>query len=323
MLTYNQKETVTRAIESVLSQKCSFHYEILIGDDASADGTQAVLREYAERYSNLKVFLQENNVGVTKNAYDVLMRAQGKYIASCEGDDFWCDVTKLQKQVVFLEEHPEYVGCAHDVNIVNEKGEIYSEKNPTWVSRKRDYSYRDFKGIYLPGQSCSIVRRNYYLEKGNDYSLLYTASKNIGDRTTILFSFPYGKYYRFKERMACYTFSFAKNTNSITAKQYITPKANLSAEWNYTEQLEKYAREHFDFKVNFTPYRHSLFFSSIIWSFKKNKSEGPSLSPKDILRLSDNKMGYVFALPVWFVIKLWRRIKVSQLKKRYLSLESR
>lgn len=323
MLTYNQKNMVARALDSVLSQQCSFSYEILIGDDASDDGTQEILTDYAQKNSNIILFFQKTNVGVTKNAYDVLMQAKGRYVASCEGDDFWCDEKKLQKQVDFLEGHPEYVGCAHDVNIVNEKGIIYSKKNPTWVSRKRDYSYKNFKGIYLPGQSCSIVRRNIYLDKEKDFSLLYRASRSIGDRTTILLSFPYGKYYRLKDRMACYSFSFAKNTKSITAKDYIEKKGSYATEWVFTNKLEEYAKEHFDFKVNFDPYRHSLFFSSIIFTLRGWKKDGINLTTKDIFCSADNKLGYLFALPVWFVIKLFRWIKIILLKKSYINCSQR
>ena len=82
VLTYNQKNTVARALDSVLCQQCDFSYEILIGDDASSDGTQAILSEYANKYDNITLFAREQNVGVTRNAYDTLMQAKGKYIAS-------------------------------------------------------------------------------------------------------------------------------------------------------------------------------------------------------------------------------------------------
>ena len=319
VLTYNQKDTVARTLDSILAQKCSYDFEILIGDDASTDGTVEVLDYYAKRYDNVKVFVQPENVGVTKNAYDLLMKTTGKYIASCEGDDFWCDENKLQKQVDFLENHPEYVGCSHDVNFVNEYGKVYYKNNPTWISLKRDYSYKDFKGVYLPGQSCSIVRRNIYLDKEKDFSLIYTASKYIGDRTTVLLCLPYGKFYRMKERMSCYSFSFAKDTQGITFQKFVNSKSSFCEEWEYTKKLEEYTKNNFEFSVNFRPYKHSLFFSSIVACFRRRKCKNQAVRPKDILASDTNKLGYVVALPVWFAIKLARKIKLFVIKKKYFA----
>jgi glycosyltransferase involved in cell wall biosynthesis len=113
-LAYNHDGFIGEAIESFLNQKTTFKVEILIHDDASVDGTAVIIKEYAEEWPQLfSVILQTENQysrGVQPGALN-LQRAKGKYIALCEGDDYWTDPLKLQKQVEFLESHPDYSVC--------------------------------------------------------------------------------------------------------------------------------------------------------------------------------------------------------------------
>lgn len=109
ILTYNQVQYIRQCLDAVLMQDVNFDYEIVVGDDASSDGTQEILREYANRYPNKFVLLLgEKNEGISMNYKKVLSASRGKYIALCEGDDFWTDSRKLQVQVDFLENHPNY-----------------------------------------------------------------------------------------------------------------------------------------------------------------------------------------------------------------------
>lgn len=109
ILTYNQVQYIRQCLDAVLMQDVAFDYEIVVGDDASTDGTQEILREYATRYPDKFVLLfGEKNEGISKNYQKVLSASKGKYIALCEGDDYWTDSCKLQVQVDFLESHPDY-----------------------------------------------------------------------------------------------------------------------------------------------------------------------------------------------------------------------
>ena len=109
ILTYNQARYVRQCVDSVLTQEVNFDYEIIVGDDASTDGTQEILQEYAARYpQKFVLLLGEKNAGISVNYQKVLEACKGKYIALCEGDDYWTDAHKLQKQVDFLETHPDY-----------------------------------------------------------------------------------------------------------------------------------------------------------------------------------------------------------------------
>ena len=121
--TYNQAHYMREGLESILMQKINFKMEILIGEDCSPDNTNEILDEYEKEYPDLiRVFHRENNLKQSKNVYDLFMRSSGKYIIILDLDDYWTDEYKLQKQVDFLESHPEYIGTAHNYTLIDGEG---------------------------------------------------------------------------------------------------------------------------------------------------------------------------------------------------------
>lgn len=127
--TYNHEKYIADAIESFLMQKTDFDYEILIHDDASTDKTPEIIREYEKKYPNIikPIFQVENqhSKGVRISYTFNYPRAKGKYIAICEGDDYWTDENKLQLQVDFMEQHPDCSLCTHAAKKVSpEKKEV-------------------------------------------------------------------------------------------------------------------------------------------------------------------------------------------------------
>lgn len=129
MITYNHVKYIRQAIESILNQKTNFKFELLIHDDASTDGTIDIIKEYADKYPDIvRPYYEEKNQysqGNRRISYTFNNpRARGKYIASCEGDDFWIDENKLQYQYDFLESHPEYIAHYHAAKIVNNDGKF-------------------------------------------------------------------------------------------------------------------------------------------------------------------------------------------------------
>ncbi len=107
ILVYNHEMYLEQALDSVLMQKTDCNLEVLVGEDASPDGSADILRRYEDAYPGFfTVFYRSENMGGTKNAYDLLSRAKGRYIAFLEGDDFWTDEWKIQKQADFLEHYP-------------------------------------------------------------------------------------------------------------------------------------------------------------------------------------------------------------------------
>lgn len=121
-LVYNQEKFLKQYLEGIFLQKINFSFEILIHDDASTDNSGNIIREYQALYPNIiKPIIQTENQyskGTDINLTYNFPRAKGKYIAICEGDDYWTDPCKLQKQVDFLETHSEYNLCCHDWHVL-------------------------------------------------------------------------------------------------------------------------------------------------------------------------------------------------------------
>lgn len=108
-ITYNHEPYLRQALDSFLMQKTSFAYEIVLAEDCSTDGTRKICEEYATKYPDMVRYLpSEKNVGGVENERRAIEAAKGEYIALCEGDDYWTDPQKLQKQVEFLDAHPDY-----------------------------------------------------------------------------------------------------------------------------------------------------------------------------------------------------------------------
>lgn len=127
-ITYNHEKYISKAIKSFLEQETSFDFEIVIGEDCSTDNTLEVILEFQKNHSKIiKIIKSENNIGVTKNFRRTLAACRGKYIALCEGDDYWDDPKKIQTQVSFLESNPEYVLTYHDTHSIDENNKITND----------------------------------------------------------------------------------------------------------------------------------------------------------------------------------------------------
>ena len=115
MITYNHEKLISQAIEGVIIQKSNFNVELIISDDFSTDRTRNTIEKYLKHYPDLiKPLFQKMNLGAMNNFLAALSLCSGKYIALCEGDDYWTDPSKLYTQVGFLEENPEFSLCFHD-----------------------------------------------------------------------------------------------------------------------------------------------------------------------------------------------------------------
>lgn len=119
IFTYNHKKFISKCIDSIVNQKTSYKYEIHIWDDCSIDGTSDICREYAQKYRELiHLVVQEKNTfcypGIKHQTWPAISKVKTKYMCIIDGDDWWCDENKIQIALDFLENHPDYVGFAHD-----------------------------------------------------------------------------------------------------------------------------------------------------------------------------------------------------------------
>lgn len=157
LITYNQEKYVRYALEGAVKQRFSGNMEIIASDDCSTDNTLQIIREYAARYPSIKVLANEANTGMHRNWEKALQACTGDYVALLEGDDFWNDELKLEKQVNILEADKSVAISITNSHVINEVDDIYY---PEYVlSREVYYTMSDLlKSNFFP--TCGVVFRN-------------------------------------------------------------------------------------------------------------------------------------------------------------------
>ena len=202
-LVYNHASYLRQCLDGFVMQKTSFKYEVIVHDDASTDGSSDIIREYAQKFPNIfKVIIQHQNVyskGISPTKKYVLPLCTGKYIAMCEGDDYWTDPYKLQKQVDFLESHPDFTMCFHGATIKNETNTrvlTTCDKIET-----KEYFTKDiFPGWVVP--TASVVYRREPLESYPP--LKHQEWMKYGDITLFLKCTHIGRVWGMADQMSIY-----------------------------------------------------------------------------------------------------------------------
>ncbi len=209
VLSYYHEQYIAQALDSILSQETTLHYEVLVGDDASGDRTPEIIREYAKRYpAIIKPVLRKENTGANYNGWDLIRRTKGKYISTLEGDDFWLDPRKMQKQFDFLESHPEYIAHCGKCMIVDEKGAPDYERSCHIAWNKKIFTLDDLLDSWqVPGQVGTSMTRNFYRDmEPSEYDILYRAHPMVGDKTGTLLALSRGPIYCSNEVLSAYRF---------------------------------------------------------------------------------------------------------------------
>lgn len=264
--TYQQVNYIEECLDSILEQDINFSYEILIGEDDSNDGTRAICEEYANRYPDkIRLFLhsRKNNIKIAGhptgkfNFFYNLFHAKGKYIAICEGDDFWDDVNKLQDQYNFMESHPECSMCFTAAKTKKNKQPFKSTvKRPPGAKPNRIYSVRDAiikAGEFAP--TASMFFRQKFLQEVPDW-VFYAP---VGDMPLTLYLGTKGNF-GYLDKASVVRRSMADNSWSATmnyqrrreiVKELLSTKESFNEYTNYQYntlvKLEK-ARIHFNDK---------------------------------------------------------------------------
>ena len=224
VVTYNQEQYVRNSLDSIISQNLNFDYEVIIGDDCSTDNTPAILAEYAAKYPFIHVYHHPNNMGHVGNWEFCLNHCHGEYIAILEGDDYWLDAHKLQKQVDHLDTHPEVALTVTNIKPVYEQGairrsfEFETMGEHTW---KRDEVCG--KGWYI--LSSSSMFRNVF------QNFVFPKEIHIADS----YLFPYlldvttGLTYVFPEQMTAYR----QHPNNVSAKSSLSGDIRLADQYHF------------------------------------------------------------------------------------------
>lgn len=198
-ITYNHGKFIRECLDGFLTQETTFPVEVLIHDDASTDGTADIIREYESQYPHIikSIYQTENQYskGAKPNIDFNFPRAKGKYIALCEGDDYWTDPNKLQRQLDFLEANEEYVLCFHAVVLLTNEGFIEDQMPvPGETTTALDLCRYNYI------QTCSCVFRNRLSSKFPN--AMYKSP--AGDYVLHLLNAQYGKIKHLDKKMAVY-----------------------------------------------------------------------------------------------------------------------
>lgn len=211
-LAYNQEKYIRQCLDGFVMQKTNFPVKAIVHDDASTDATASIIQEYAEKYPNLIVPILEKENQYSKGKLSEVMYPYmtGKYMAICEGDDYWTDPLKLQKQVDFLESHPEYSMCFHQAlrhhEGSNKPDELYSN------IENRDYTGPELYTSTHRPPTASILIRKTVLES-DVYKISMHEIKSFGDLCYFLSSAHCGKVRGMADIMAVYRMNDSGVTN--------------------------------------------------------------------------------------------------------------
>lgn len=231
--TYNHEKFIGKTLDGFLMQETEFEYEILINEDCSTDKTAEILRDYEKRFPNrLDIIYQKENIyskrgkPLTKVLFS---KVRGKYVALCEGDDYWTDTQKLQKQVDFLEQNSQYSMCFHKSIIVDADGRILAD-DPTFIH----LAEKDFNGVEMLEKwsvpTASVMFRSEFIEPVREK--IINSKYYYGDTPMFLTLLEYGKARCLPDSMSAYRI----HAGGVSRKN--TEKSMLSL-YNHYQLLRK------------------------------------------------------------------------------------
>ncbi len=313
-ITYNHEKYLRDALESFLMQKTDFVYEIIIRDDASTDNTANIIREYEQKYPNIVKPIYEKENGYKKGIEPIsvtLKKAKGKYIALCEGDDYWIDEQKLQKQVEYMEGHNNCTLCFHNAEMLfmkSKKKEIYIDKRAAYkryINSDGIYTASNIHLIRFGGSipTASFMFRSKYAKNFPDFYFKCPCS----DMPLKLIMTSYGYAYYMDDVMSVYR---RETGTSVTD--------NWKNEQNTNEKIERHVNKMIN-TINdfdkFTKYQYTdgLKISKKYYELQSLLAQGKN---REILK-SEYKEYYKIQNKDQLCIKLLIKIYVPQLYKRY------
>lgn len=288
MIVYNHEKYLKKSIESVLNQKFDGKIELVIGEDCSTDKSRKIIEDYEKKYPDIiNPIYHQKNIGMKKNGLSVLKNTRGKYLALLEGDDYWIDENKLQKQIDFLENNPEYYGVIHNVCIVDDSDHDFSEHQYLYPPQTEgEYYLDDFLNGKYPGQTASYVLHNCYLgmedktaERINDYQM-------NGDIRILLTMLLRGKVYCMEEKMSAYRY-VTTHGDSWNAKVINKNMSNFY--YNSACEIERYALEEYGKKIDAKYLRYEALCNSFLELLRRRKKNDWIIF-KSVISSERNKM---------------------------------
>lgn len=237
-LVYNHENYLRKCLEGIVTQKTTFKFELLIHDDASTDKSADIIREYEEKYPEIikPIYQKENQHSkrIPINKTYQYPRAVGKYLAWCEGDDYWCDENKLQKQYDIMEKNSSITICTSNVRCILENGELLNRYIPNDAFLEGVYTFEQLCSYFpktIMQTSSYFVNRSLYMSLRNDYKEVFNSCP-VGDIPILYMSLSRGNLYYINEVMSCYrtnsTYSWSnriKNDAELRQRHALRQKA--------------------------------------------------------------------------------------------------
>ncbi len=245
-ITYNHENYIADAIESFLMQETTFKYEILIHDDASTDKTADIIRDYEKLYPDLikPIYQKENQYskGVRRIGLFNLKRSSGKYIAICEGDDYWTDSKKLQKQFEYMENHPDCSACVHAANNIDAKtNKIIGAVRPN--QSNKIFSVEE---VILGGGSLFATNSMIYRSKFRDNLPEFYQNSPVGDYPRMIYLSLKGAVYYIDELMSAHRTGVKDSWTTRTHSNLHEYLAYLEKKSIMLEDVNKYTNFKYD-----------------------------------------------------------------------------
>jgi len=297
---YNHEDYISKALDSFLMQETNFPFEIFVHDDASTDNSAVIIQKYAENFPDIvKPVLEiENQYSKENGSLKKIMWSpkfnRGKYIALCEGDDYWTDPLKLQKQFDFLEQHTDYsfVTCA--TNVIDETG-TFIENNNRYLSKL----YGENVEIKNVNEYCDLPHTSSYFFKNffhKDFaSFQGKFEKNYQyykgwDKSLCLFLLSMGKMFYLADTMSCYRFVKEGKNNWTSLKNTVNKTKTIAAvETAMQIQVKEYG---FNFNIKPHFYRNVFMYSALYFARKRTFEDFKLLLYA--IKVCPNKINFLF-----------------------------
>ncbi len=262
IIVYNHEKYIRECLDNALAQIVNFDYEIIISEDCSTDSTREIIKEYAQRYPDkIKLYLNDKNLGLIGNWEKSLKSCKGEYIAVCEGDDYWTDPKKLQKQIDFLEQNSEYTMTTHNTIVVNED----SKPIRNACAPEGDISLKKLLEKGKTFNTCSIVFKQDVLNTLPDWFFKMHAC----DWTLPVFCAAAGKTKHIAQIMGAYR---KQSKGAMFSSKIDAQKKGLSdfaLPSKYTLEMIDNINKHFNYKYDKelrkqSTYWHYLYFKNYL-----------------------------------------------------------
>lgn len=258
VITYNHINYIVETLEGILKQKTDFLFDVVICDDYSTDGTRSILETYKRNYPDKIILrLREKNLGLKYNYFDNINACSGKYVAICEGDDFWTNENKLQQQIDFLEAHQDYSMCFQNaVELHDYKGHPKTTNSFSQVET-REYQGEEILSNWLIPTASVVFRKNGRFEfRYLDDFLFY-------DIVLFLRLCEQGRIYCMNEAMCVYRRHSNSITNSnLSYKKYLRHLIHINLEFKrrYEQIIKKAIAIEYTKQAKYAFKKRSVFF---------------------------------------------------------------